>query len=104
MYAFLAYWYLQSAARFYKGGLAAIGSAEDEIAVLDTARNIGKPLFQDYSRQGRVLGVLFRLARIVAGIICFAVIILGYVALYIFWLALPPLCLVSLVGSLIGSR
>lgn len=103
MHFFWSYWYLQSAARFYRGGLGAIEDIEDEVAVVDTARNITKPLFQDYTRQGRVLGILFRVARIAAGIAMFGCVIIGYAVLYLFWLALPLICLISLVGSVFGS-
>ena len=103
MYAFWTYWYVQSAARFYRGCLAAIGSVEDEVAVVDTARNIGKPLFQDYSRQGRVLGVAFRSVRIVGGVLAFGFVIIGYGLLYLAWLALPPVCLANIIGSFLGT-
>ena len=104
MYAFWSYWYLQSATRFYEGCLAAIGSVEDEVAVIDTARNITKPLFQDYTRQGRVLGVLFRAVRIGIGVLMFGFVIIGYSLIYLFWLMMPLLCLVSLIGSVFGDR
>lgn len=84
--------------------MGAIGSVEDEVAVVDTARNIGKPLFQDYTRQGRVLGILFRLARIFAGVVMFGSIIIGYGLLYLFWLTAPLICLISILGSLFGSK
>lgn len=64
-------------------------SFESQIAVVSTLKNITKPLFQDYTREGRLIGILLRLARIVIGSITQVVVFAFYVMVLILWYALP---------------
>ena len=100
---FLAYWYLQSPARFVKTVSHAIGTLDGQFAVRDTLKNLNKPLFQDYSYQGRILGVVFRLGRVGMALFIYALAALAYVFGYVLWLLVPPLCLVSIVGSVAAA-
>lgn len=98
-----SYWYLTSANRFLDALRGAWQGIESEIGIVDTFHNLDKPLFQDYSRQGRVIGFVFRIARILAGITAMAVTAFGYALLYVVWLLFPPLCLASIAGSAFGA-
>jgi|GEM_PF-2283779 len=64
-------------------------SFESQIAVVSTLKNITKPLFQDYTRAGRLIGILMRLARAAAGIATQIVVLVFYLALLIAWYLLP---------------
>lgn len=98
----LTYWYLKSPAWFYNACLECINSLENSLAVRATARNITKPLFQDYTYQGRIIGVLIRSARITLGFFVYILVVLVFVASFLFWISLPFLCLASLVGGFIA--
>lgn len=62
---------------------------EGQVAVVTTARNLGKPLFQDYTREGRFIGFFFRIGRIVIGAIIQVLIALLFVVAAIIWVILP---------------
>jgi hypothetical protein len=103
MRPFFTYWYIQSWSRFYHGCVGVLTGVEDEVAIVDTLHNMDKPLFQDYSRQGRFIGFFFRLARIVAGLLALGVITVGYGALYAIWLLAPIVCLVAVAVAFFGG-
>lgn len=75
---------------------------EAEISVVSTAKNLGKPLFQDYSREGRFIGFFLRLGRIVIGILIQAILLLIFIALVIIWLLLPALIIYEIFVNLAG--
>jgi len=97
------YWYLTSPSRFLNATTHAIHMLDGKLAVRDTLRNINKPLFQDYTTQGRIIGFFLRLARVAAALLVYAVVVSAYAAVFVFWIIFPLVCLVSLVGSLVGQ-
>jgi hypothetical protein len=99
----LRYWFLRSPVWIFGSFLATIGGFEAQLALKDTAKNLGKPLFQDYSLQGRFIGVLIRLFRILVGALLYACIAVAYAGFFLFWLALPVLCLSAILGSFFGA-
>lgn len=100
----LRYWYLQSLGQAYHSFLGALGFFESQLALRATLQNLTKPIFQDYTFQGRIVGVGLRLARLFLGLLIYLVIALLYIASYLLWLAFPILCLVSLLGSFLGAN
>lgn len=64
-------------------------SFESQISVVSTLKNITKPLFQDYTREGRLIGFLMRLVRIAAGSLVQVVVLAFYLALLVAWYLLP---------------
>jgi hypothetical protein len=99
----ITYWYLRSPSRFLQAFLATIQALESSLAVSDTARNMDKPLFQDYTYQGRIIGVMLRCARIFLGVFTYFLVAVAYTILFGFWLLFPALCLLSLLGSALGN-
>ena len=93
------YWYKQSFGLFYHGFRRTLDGLEESLAVKSTARNLNKPLFQDYTFQGRVIGLLLRLIRICLGCLLYFLLAVAYLFMYVFWLLFPFLCIVSLVGA-----
>lgn len=82
---------------WYVGGFLAIGSKIiSALESLDRTwafrinlRNLFKPLYQDQSAIGRMLGFLLRLGRlIIAGVLYVFIIIVG-AAVYLFWAGIP---------------
>lgn len=97
------FWYIDSLERFYHSLQNSLRSFEGQIAVRDTLKNLAKPIFQDYTFQGRLIGMLLRLARIFAGLFVYFLTILVYLFGYLLWLLLPLLFSIMIVGSLIGT-
>jgi hypothetical protein len=62
---------------------------EAELAVVSTAKNLSRPLFQDYSREGRIIGFFMRLVRIVIGVIVQIILAAVFAALVVGWILLP---------------
>ena len=103
MAQFLRYWYIRGPEHIWRVFLSVIGGFENSLAVRDTARNLDKPLFQDYTRSGRAVGFLIRLARILIGLVIYLLIASLFALFSVIWVLFPAICLVSLVGSVFGN-
>jgi hypothetical protein len=79
-----------------------IAGFEANLAVATTAKNLGKPLFQDYTYSGRAIGFGFRVLRIIFGSLLYFLIAALYSLLFIAWLLFPVACAISLVASLVA--
>jgi len=104
MLTFIRYWYLESAMRFYTAYLHAVQTLEAQVAIQETLKHLTEPLFQDYTYQGRAIGIVFRLVRICLGIVGIIALTLGYLFFYLLWLFFPLICLVSLLGAFFGPN
>ncbi|MEI6477383.1 MAG: hypothetical protein WCO52_00090 [bacterium] len=99
----LTTWYVTSASWFYASFLESVASVEATLAVRDTIKNLRKPLFQDYTLQGRAIGFGLRLVRIFIGGLAFFTLGVLYGIVYVVWLFFPIICIVSLIGSIFGA-
>lgn len=99
MQELLSFWFVSSAPRALAAYRRTIAGFEANLAVATTAKNLGKPLFQDYTFQGRIIGFGFRILRIVFGSLLYILIGVLFATLYLIWLGFPLFCVVSLVGS-----
>ena len=102
MLQLVRFWYLQSPIAVYNSLLRTLNLMESTFAIQATIKNLGKPLFQDYTLQGRFIGFILRLVRIGAGIVAYSVISIIYLFGYLIWLLFPLICLVSILGSIFG--
>ena len=99
----LKLWYVSSPNSAWQFYLRIVGELEGSVGVRDMLRNIRQPLFQDYTWQGRLIGLIMRLARISFGLILyFLMAILGAV-IFLIWLLFPFLCVAAILGSFIGN-
>lgn len=86
---FLLWLFLDMPINIYQGWSKTASSFEAQIAVITTAQNLGKPLFQDYTREGRMIGFFMRLFRIAIGILVQIIILLLFIALLFLWMIMP---------------
>ncbi len=100
----LRFWYVQSPSWTYKHLVGTITTLDGQFSVRDTLKNLGKPIFQDYTRQGRIIGFFLRLARVGLALFAYAIVALLYALVYLLWLLFPILCLVWIIGSFIGAN
>jgi hypothetical protein len=98
----LRLWFIQSAPWAIHRYLGTVRTLDNTFAVGDTWRNIGRPLFQDYTWQGRIIGVFLRILRILAAYIVYFLAAVVYLFFYLLWIAFPLICLASIVGGFIG--
>jgi len=89
----LKFWYVVSPAWFWHAAMSSIGSFDEILALRATAKNIFRPVFQDYTFQGRLIGFFLRLGRIVAGLVMYFFILLFWMILLATWLLLPLLAI-----------
>jgi hypothetical protein len=95
--AFFRHWYLGGFFAFVHRCVLVITSLDQTFALRVTMRNLFKPLYQDYTMLGIILGFVFRPLRLIAGGIVYAVIVLVFVALYAVWAAIPLFLIVKTI-------
>jgi len=77
-------------------------SFEGQLAVVVTTKNITRPLFQDYTREGRLIGFLMRLFRIVLGLVVQALLVVTFFLLLVVWMALPFYLVWQILHNILG--
>ncbi|MBI2011602.1 AAA family ATPase [Candidatus Daviesbacteria bacterium] len=85
------FWYPSSFFTFMMIWSNTIALLEEDLAVFLMARLLFVPLFHDSSIVGRVLSVIFRLFRILIGLIAFVFATLAILTIALIWFALPIL-------------
>jgi hypothetical protein len=95
-------WYLQSGPWVLNRYLGTVRIFDGTFALKDTWKNISRPLFQDYTWQGRLIGVGLRLFRIGLGALIYTLTAVIYAVSWILWLLLPVIFVVSIIGGFIG--
>jgi len=71
--------------------MATLTAADRSLAVAITLRHFFEPLYKDYSIIGRILGIVFRSARVVIGGVCYFFLMLVFAFAYVIWLAIPAI-------------
>jgi len=98
---FFYFWYVQSSKDFWNREIGFLKSIERDIGVIINIKLITQPIFGDYTYMGRFLGPIFRLGRVMIGLIIMAVSIATVVIIYLFWITLPLLTLSMIVTNLL---
>ena len=88
---FFHHWYVDGSRAFGRRFMATLTAADRSFAVAITMRHFFEPLYKDYSVIGRILGVVFRSARVVIGAVFYAVLALAFALAYLAWLAIPAI-------------
>ena len=89
IFDFFRRWYKSGFIRISQTAVSVLNFLDRYFAVRVSLSNLLRPLYQDRSVIGYVLGFIFRLIRIVLGTIIYLAIILGFSAVYLIWAALP---------------
>lgn len=98
------YIWLSTSTRIYKKSFKSISSfLISKIAIRENLENIFKPLFQDYTREGRVIGFILRSVRILFGVILYLLVGLVLALAYVIWTLLPLIFLIYLIGGIFGA-
>lgn len=87
--AFFRHWYLDGFFFFAHRLISIIASLEQTFALKVTFRNIFKPLYQDYTVLGIILGFIFRPLRLLIGGLLYGMVSLLFFILYGVWAAIP---------------
>lgn len=98
---FFYFWYAQSSKDFWKREIEFLKGVERDIGVIINLKLITQPIFSDYSYMGRFLGPIFRLGRVIIGLIIMAISIAAVIIIYLFWIILPLLTLLMIITNLL---
>lgn len=80
--------------------MKALTTADRSFAIAITVRHFFEPLYKDYSIVGRMLGVIFRSARIVIGGAVYLLLTIGFAVVYLLWLAIPGIIIFYVAKNL----
>ncbi|MGD1003025.1 MAG: hypothetical protein ABR884_00415 [Minisyncoccia bacterium] len=86
---FFHHWYVDGSRAFGRRFMVTLTAADQSFAVAITLRHFFEPLYKDYSIVGRVLGIVFRSARVVIGGVCYLFLAVAFAIAYAIWLAIP---------------
>jgi hypothetical protein len=87
---FFRHWYVDGFKFFLKALISMLSSFDRVFALRVSAKNIFKPMYQDNSFIGYMLGFIFRSGRITGAIIVYSIVVSCFVIVYILWAAIPP--------------
>ena len=86
---FLRHWYINAIFIISHKTTNLLERLDRRLALKITLRNWLRPLYQDYTFIGYVLGIVFRTLRIMAGIMIYLIVIAAAIAFYFVWAATP---------------
>lgn len=90
VFDFFRHWYADGSRIIAHTFISTLENIDRSFAVKVTLDHFFEPLYKDYSMIGRILGIIFRFARVAIGIAIYAVIAVCFVAAYVVWIAIPP--------------
>ena len=99
IYSFLRHWYFESFLNTSYFMLNVFESLDKTFALEIHLRNLFKPMYQDATIFGYVLGFLFRSSRSVVASVVYLFVFALSVAGYLAWLFLPPYVIYMIFSS-----
>lgn len=97
---FIKRWYVDATHGFLARYRAASRSLEDAVASRAMLHLLFRPLYGDYSVVGRIIGPVFRLGRLLGGLVAHAFIAAVFLMLWLAWILIPPFLLTYATGIL----
>lgn len=94
------WWYSGGVVRAWQRMIDTIKQGNDELALLVWMKNIFRPMFGDYSFQGRLISFFMRVIQIIGRGIFFLFWVAFAFLWFLVWLALPLFILAQLLISL----
>lgn len=87
---FFHHWYYHGSRRLGHIFLAFFEKLDITLALKITLKHFFKPLYQDYTVVGRFLGLIFRLIRILIGVLIYVFFGIIFAATYALWVLVLP--------------
>lgn len=91
---FFHHWYVDGSHVFLRRFVTVFTGLEQSFAIRTTLTHFFEPLYKDYSMVGRILGIPFRVGRVLLGGAFYALFVMVFAAVYVVWLAAPLACFV----------
>ena len=89
IFLFFKHWYVDGFNSVFGRALGTVRGLEKGLALRINFRFLFKPLYQEYNIYGYVMGFLFRVLRIIAGLLGYLFIMAVAVLVYVIWAAVP---------------
>ncbi len=99
LFDFFHHWYVDGSRWFGRRTIKVFTELDKTFAVRVTLEHLFEPLYKDYTVIGRILGAIFRTARLFIGFAVYAVVALVIVVCYLVWLAIPAFTLYAIVSG-----
>jgi len=87
---FLHHWYVDGSRVFAHALVSLLERLDQTIAIRITLKFFFQPLYKDFTAVGRILGVIFRSARILIGLAVYLSVVGVFLVVYLAWLSVPP--------------
>lgn len=87
--AFLRRWYIGAFRWALRTTISVLDILDKRLALVITLKYFFKPLYQDYTAVGYILGVFFRLWRVVIAFVLYTFIIIVAISFYVIWSLIP---------------
>ncbi|MDP3963180.1 MAG: hypothetical protein Q8Q39_01650 [bacterium] len=97
IFGFFYHWYTEGSRGYWQFVMEYLTEIDRFISLRIMLANWYKPLYGDYSRAGRLIGIPIRLFRITVGIAFYAIALAMFAAAYALYVALPLFLLSRLV-------
>jgi hypothetical protein len=89
IFEFFYHWYYSGSRAIARKFMTTIEGIDRTVAIKITLEHFFEPLYKDYSIIGRILGIVFRIARVLVGLVIYLVVVIMFIALYLLWIAIP---------------
>ena len=86
---FPLWWYTRGFTRTIKFALRSVADAERQIALGIWLKAMFKPMFQDYTWEGRMVSFFMRIMLLIFKIVMFGAWVIGAILIIIAWTAIP---------------
>ena len=90
IFDFFRHWYVNGSRKIAHVFILSLENIDRSLAIKITLRHFFEPLYKDYSVIGRLLGIIFRLGRVVVGLVTYVVVMVCFLCVYLAWIAIPP--------------
>jgi hypothetical protein len=97
---FFHHWYVDGSHAIGRRFMGMLTTADQSLAVAITLRHFFEPLYKDYSIIGRILGIVFRTFRVLIGGVLYLILAIGFVVVYLIWIAIPAIILFYVARNL----
>lgn len=92
---FFKHWYISGFRQFISFFHQVVSGMEQMFAVRSMILFITQPIYGDYTVIGHIIGPIFRVIRIVVGVLIYIMFTLAWATVFFMWLAIPPVLIIS---------
>ena len=90
IFDFFRHWYAGGTRVIAHAFITTLETIDKSLAVEITLHHFFEPLYKDYSIIGRILGIVFRSARVTIGMVVYLLVALGFFVAALVWVLIPP--------------